>query len=60
MITATVIAYVYVLRSGLSNLFKVGHTNDLERRMKHLATGNPDPLTLFDCIETEDAASAEK
>jgi hypothetical protein len=60
MSIAIQVAYVYVLRSGDSNLFKVGRTNDLERRMKHLATGNPEPLTLFDCIETEDAASAEK
>jgi hypothetical protein len=60
MLIATKVAYVYFLRSGLSNLFKVGRTNDLERRMKHLATGNPEPLTLFDYIETEDAATAEK
>jgi T5orf172 domain len=60
MLSTIQTAFVYILRSGCSNLFKVGRTNYLERRMKHLATGNPEPLTLFDCIETEDATSAEK
>lgn len=52
-------AYLYVLRHGDSNLFKIGRSVDLARRMKQLATGNPDRLTLFDCIVTEDAAAGE-
>lgn len=60
MLTASQAAYVYVLRSGGSNLFKIGRALDLERRMRNLATGNPEPLSVFTCIETEDAALAEK
>ena len=46
---------VYVLRHGEDNLFKIGRAADLEKRMKHLATGNPHPLTLYAQIETEHA-----
>jgi hypothetical protein len=60
VLTATRTAYVYVLRSGTSNVFKIGRALDRERRMRNLATGNPQPLSLFACIETEDATSAEK
>ena len=59
MSVAVQTAYLYVLRHGDSNLFKIGRTVDLARRMKQLATGNPDRLTLFACIETEDAAAGE-
>jgi Meiotically up-regulated gene 113 len=59
MILATQITIVYVLQSGNSNRFKIGRTRNLDRRMKHLATGNPDRLTLFDSIETDDAAACE-
>lgn len=52
-------AFLYVLRHGDSNLFKIGRTVDLARRLKQLATGNPDRLTLFASIETEDAAAGE-
>jgi len=50
---------VYVLRHGDDNLFKVGRAADLEQRMKHLATGNPHPLTLYAQIETEHASDCE-
>jgi hypothetical protein len=59
MILTTQITIVYVLQSGNSNRFKIGRTRNLDRRMKHLATGNPDRLTLFDSIETDDAAACE-
>src|SRR5262249_19627675 len=50
---------VYVLRSGDDNLFKIGRATDLEKRMKHLATGNPHPLTPYAVIETEHPAACE-
>ena len=59
MSVAVQTAFLYVLRHGDSNLFKIGRTVDLARRLKQLATGNPDRLTLFTCIETEDAAAGE-
>ncbi len=47
-------AYVYILRSGDENLFKIGRTDgDVEARIRQLATGNPYRLTTFDVIETE-------
>ena len=46
--------YVYVLRSGSENLFKIGRTDgDVDARIRQLATGNPHRLTTFDVIETE-------
>jgi hypothetical protein len=50
---------VYILRSGEDDLFKIGRAADLEKRMKHLATGNPHPLTLYAEIETEHASDCE-
>src|SRR5262245_1367117 len=47
-------AYVYILRSGDENLFKIGRTDgDVDARIRQLATGNPYRLTKFDIIETE-------
>jgi len=47
-------AYVYILRSGTADLFKVGRTDrDVDARIRELATGNPHRLTKFDVIETE-------
>jgi hypothetical protein len=50
---------VYVLRSGKDDLFKIGRAKDVEARRKHLSTGNPQPLTIFDVIETEYARDCE-
>jgi hypothetical protein len=53
-------AFVYILRSGSEDLFKIGRTRgDLEARIKQLSTGNPYPLTVFDVIETDDDAPCE-
>jgi len=53
-------AFVYILRSGDEDLFKIGRTRgDVEARIKHLSTGNPHPLTPFDVIETEHDAVGE-
>jgi Meiotically Up-regulated Gene 113 (MUG113) protein len=53
-------AFVYVLRSGEEQLFKIGRTRgDLQARIRQLATGNPHRLTLFDHIETEYEAVCE-
>jgi len=47
-------AFVYILRSGSENLFKIGRTDgDVDARIRQLATGNPCRLTKFDVIETE-------
>jgi hypothetical protein len=47
-------AYVYFLRSGEADLFKIGRTDkDVDARTRQLATGNPYRLTKFDVIETQ-------
>lgn len=51
---------VYVLRSGSSNLFKIGRTKgSVDKRIKQLNTGNPHSLVVFDVIETEEASHCE-
>jgi Meiotically up-regulated gene 113 len=53
-------AFVYILRSGDGDLFKIGRTRgDVESRRKHLSTGNPQTLTVFDSIETDDVGACE-
>ncbi len=52
--------YVYILQSGDDKLFKIGRTeHDIELRIKQLSTGNPQPLTRFDVIETDYASKCE-
>jgi hypothetical protein len=51
--------YVYIYRSGDGNVFKIGYTTDLEKRVKTHATGNPEPLTPFGVIETEHPSKCE-
>jgi hypothetical protein len=53
-------AFVYILRSGSEDVFKIGHTRgDVEARIKNLATGNPHTLTRFDVIETDHCTLCE-
>ena len=53
-------AYVYILRHGRENKFKIGRTTkSVKVRLKELSTGNPD-LAIFDVIETEHETTIEK
>jgi hypothetical protein len=51
--------YVYIYQSGDGNVFKIGKATDHDKRVKALATGNPEPLTQFAVIETEHASQCE-
>ena len=52
--------YVYFIRSGDRDRFKVGYTvNSVEQRQKELQTGNPDKLSIFYVIESEYAETLE-
>jgi hypothetical protein len=51
--------YVYIYRSGEGNVFKIGKAKDVDKRIKTHATGNPEPLTEFDVIESEHYAQCE-
>jgi hypothetical protein len=47
-------AFVYILRNGSDDLFKIGRTSgDVQYRIHQLCTGNPHGLTPFDVIEPE-------
>jgi excinuclease UvrABC nuclease subunit len=51
----TTMGYVYIYRSGDGNVFKIGKAKDIANRIRAHATGNPEPLTEFDVIESEHA-----
>src|SRR6478672_7055640 len=51
---------VYIYRSGDENVFKVGRSTDVDRRVKTHATSNPERLSRFDVIETEYPSQVEK
>jgi hypothetical protein len=57
--TVGLMGYVYAFRHGHQDEFKFGRTTNLEQRRKTLQTGSPKPLTLFECIETDDYKDAE-
>lgn len=47
-------AVVYALRSGNSNRYKIGRSNQtVAERKKNLATGNPDYLTEVERLDTD-------
>jgi len=52
--------YVYFIRSGNRERFKVGYTEQrVERRLKELQTGNPDKLEVYFVIESNEAGLIE-
>ena len=54
-------AFVYILRSGDTNFYKIGRTRrDVELRRKELSTGTPSALSLVTAINTKHDALAEK
>jgi hypothetical protein len=51
---------VYVLREGVSNVFKVGRTKgEVDGVVKRLRTGNSQPLNIFAVIETNKESACE-
>lgn len=52
--------FVYILKSGDEDCFKIGKARDIEARVRDLATGNPRPWVVFDSIETPDEGDCEK
>lgn len=45
------INYVYILRSGNSQNFKIGVSKNIIDRIKQLQTGSPYKITLYHCFE---------
>ena len=54
------ITFVYILRSGHSNNFKIGVAKDIGARIKQLQTGSPYKLSLYQYFEAPTRKQAFK
>lgn len=52
--------YAYVIALGETGLFKVGHTDDLDERLRAHSTISPEPLSYYATIESDDCSAIEK
>ncbi|HAA28666.1 MAG TPA: hypothetical protein DCE56_14500 [Cyanobacteria bacterium UBA8553] len=52
--------YIYVVRSGSSNLYKIGRTTNFQKRLKTLQTSCAVQLTVVKTFMSLDAVSLEK
>jgi hypothetical protein len=53
-------AYVYILKNGDENVFKIGRTKKSpEDTIRELSRGNPRELTKFDATETDEDVAGE-
>ena len=50
---------VYVIRAGQTNLYKIGRTTNIDRRLRQLQTMNSQPLTVVKLIQCHDAIAVE-
>lgn len=53
------LGYVYFIRSGKSNLFKIGKTYNLKTRLQQIQVGNPEKVTLFAYVKTNNIDALE-
>ena len=44
--------FIYIIRCGKQNLFKIGISKDVDKRLKQLQTGNPHKLKCIFRIES--------
>lgn len=54
--------YLYIIESKepLRTLYKIGITNDLEKRLRNIQTGNPYPVKYVYNQERKDASKIER
>jgi hypothetical protein len=52
--------YVYVIRAGRTDWYKIGKTNDPEGRLQSLQTGSPHKLKLLHAFRADNATAAEE
>ena len=50
---------VYVIRAGQTNLYKIGRTINIDRRLRQLQMMNSQPLTIVKLIQCHDAIATE-
>lgn len=51
--------YVYLVRHGDSDYYKIGMTSDCQQRMRSFQTASPEELTLIHSIKTNDMVALE-
>ena len=51
--------FVYFIRNGRTNVYKVGVARDPEKRLAELQTANPEKLTIYRAFRCEDAYAVE-
>ena len=54
------IDYVYIIRAGRTNLYKIGKSNDPQGRLDNLQTANPYKLKLIHTFKADNASAAEE
>jgi len=50
---------VYVIRAGQTNLYKIGRTTNIDRRLRQLQNMNSQPLSVVKLIQCHDAIAVE-
>ena len=45
--------YVYLIKDTLNNIYRIGVTKDLNKRLRNLQTGNSNYLTLLSSYQTK-------
>ena len=53
------IDFVYIINVVGTNKYKIGRSNDINRRLRQLQTGSPDKLTLYDIFTCADCSTLE-
>ena len=39
--------YIYILKQEGTNIIKIGVTNDLDKRLRSIQTGNPNKISIY-------------
>jgi hypothetical protein len=53
-------AYVYIIKSGSANHYKIGQTKDIQTRINQMKTGNPSNIHCIATIFVNDAIGLER
>ena len=52
--------YVYLIEDRDNNRYKIGVTNDLEKRLRNLQTGNSNHISIKESFQTQQPFKLEK
>ena len=52
--------YIYLIREGTTDHYKLGRSVNVQRRLKQLNSGNPRPLHIRYSLKKPDAKNVEK